>query len=46
VSGLRAQLQDLKRQVDEDVELAGEQVARAETRAADQAGDGRNRDPA
>ena len=34
--GLRARLQDLERQVDEDVELAGEQVASAKSRAADQ----------
>jgi hypothetical protein len=43
--GLRARLQDLERQVDEHVELAGEQVAGAESRAADQAGERGNGEP-
>ena len=38
--GLRTGLEDLERQVDEHVELAGEQVAGAKALAADQAGEG------
>src|SRR5713101_7432875 len=37
--GLRAALQHLERQIDEDIELAGEQVAGAEALSADQAGE-------
>ena len=43
--GLRTGLEDLERQVDEHVELAGEQVAGAEALATDQAGEGRDGKP-
>src|SRR6266849_8201902 len=44
-SGLRAALQHLERQVDEDIELAGEKVAGPEALPADQAGERGNREP-
>src|SRR5712692_224300 len=43
--GLWAALQHLERQVDEDIELAGEQVAGPEALAADQAGEGGDGEP-
>ena len=43
--GLRARLQDFERQIDEDIEFAGEQVAGTEARAADQAGERGNGEP-
>src|SRR6266852_224446 len=43
--GLRTALQHLERQVDEDIELAGEQVAEPEALPADQAGERGNREP-
>src|SRR5216684_8622481 len=43
--GLRTALQHLERQVDEDIELAGEQVAGPEALPADQAGERGNREP-
>ena len=42
---MRTGLEDLERQVDENVEPAGEQVAGAKSLAADQAGEGRDGEP-
>jgi hypothetical protein len=42
---LRTGLEDLERQVDKNIELAGEQVAGPKALAADEAGEGRDGEP-